>query len=207
MIHCITTTIVLVIVLVLYITMVVTRAEAQAIFDHILDNILSRRGSNDLKRALEHEGNNDLFSMMTMDDESIDDLKYPDSADPSILVDVIRGDKGMLKLWREYVLHRESIGDPIGDNWLQVTQQQFDEFRISSKNISRVAGNNGNSPTTQGGSGASTSSKFSKVDLFRKGIKRDPSLFPTLKEEKFNDSWHRSFMTQARAQDVDKVSR
>ena len=183
LVHCITTTIVLVIVLVLYITMVVTRAEAQAIFDHILDNILSRRGSNDLKRALEHEGNNDLFSMMTIDDESIDDLKYPDSADPSILVDVIRGDKGMLRLWREYVLHRESIGDPIGDNWLQVTQQQFDAFRISSININRVTGNNGNGPTGQ----TSSSTKLSKVDVFRKGIKRDMSLFPTLKDEKYNE--------------------
>ena len=31
------------------------------------------------------------------------------------------------------------------------------------------------------------------------------SLFPTLKDEKYNDQWHRSFMTQARAQDVDKI--
>jgi hypothetical protein len=35
--------------------------------------------------------------------------------------------------------------------------------------------------------------------------KRDPTLFPTLKDEKFNDNWHCSFVNQARAQDVSEV--
>jgi hypothetical protein len=30
-------------------------------------------------------------------------------------------------------------------------------------------------------------------------------LFPTLKDEKFNDNWHQSFVNQARAQDVSQV--
>ena len=47
--------------------------------------------------------------------------------------------------------------------------------------------------------------KFSPADIFRRGIKRDSNLFPILKDEKLNDSWHRSFATQARAQDVGEV--
>ena len=38
-----------------------------------------------------------------------------------------------------------------------------------------------------------------------KGIKRDPSLFPTLKDEKFHDSWHRSFENQMHAQGLHQV--
>ena len=38
-----------------------------------------------------------------------------------------------------------------------------------------------------------------------KGIKRDPSLFPTLKEEKFHNSWHRSFENQMHAQGLHQV--
>jgi hypothetical protein len=30
-------------------------------------------------------------------------------------------------------------------------------------------------------------------------------LFPTLKDKKFNENWHRSFVNQARAQDVSEV--
>jgi len=42
-------------------------------------------------------------------------------------------------------------------------------------------------------------------DQFLKGIKRDPSLFPTLKDEKFHDSWHRSFENQMHAQGLHQV--
>ena len=185
--------------------MVVTRQEASAIFDHILDQVLSRYGSGDLKAALAREGFNDLFTLMSIDDDTIDDLEYPDPNDATKTIPVRRSDKATVKLWREYVLHRNTSSDPIGDNWLQVTQAQFDEFRISPASIGRFSSTSVVAPTHTGRIRTSSSSKFSKADLFRKGIKRDPSLFPTLKDEKFNDSWHRSFMTQARAQDVDKV--
>jgi hypothetical protein len=39
----------------------------------------------------------------------------------------------------------------------------------------------------------------------RCGIKRDPSLFPLLEEEKINDVWHCSFSNQAHLQDVMQV--
>jgi hypothetical protein len=45
----------------------------------------------------------------------------------------------------------------------------------------------------------------SPVDIFKRGIKRDTSVFPTLKDEKFNDQWHRSCANQARAQDVSAI--
>ena len=41
--------------------------------------------------------------------------------------------------------------------------------------------------------------------MFRRTIKKDPSLFPTLKDDKYHDVWHRSFNTQAVAQDVADV--
>jgi len=184
--------------------MVITRAEATTIFDYILDNILSRDGSNDLKRALEREGFNDLFSFMTMDDAAIDGLQYQDPNDTSVLFDVLRSDKTMVRLWKQFVVHRESTGCPIGDNWLQVTQQQYDEFRLSSISINRcrVAAP---APTAQGSFDTGSASKFLNVDLFQKEVKHDPSLFPTLDDEKFNDSWHQSFATQKGTQDVDKV--
>ena len=45
----------------------------------------------------------------------------------------------------------------------------------------------------------------SPVDIFKRGINRDPSVFPTLKDEKFNDQWHRAFANQARDKDVSAV--
>jgi hypothetical protein len=52
---------------------------------------------------------------------------------------------------------------------------------------------------------ASSNSAPSPVDFFKRGIKCDPSVYPTLKDELWNDNWHRSFANQARAQDVSEV--
>jgi hypothetical protein len=43
------------------------------------------------------------------------------------------------------------------------------------------------------------------AEIFKKGIRRDQSLFPTLKDEKYHDSWHRAFENQAHAQDIADV--
>jgi hypothetical protein len=48
-------------------------------------------------------------------------------------------------------------------------------------------------------------SHYSPVALFRRAIKKDPSLFPVLKDDKYHDVWHRSFNAQAVAQDVADV--
>jgi hypothetical protein len=63
----------------------------------------------------------------------------------------------------------------------------------------------GNPAPTAAGPTPSTTRTLSSVEIFRRGIKRDPTLYPTLKDEKFNDNWHRSFETQARAQGVSQV--
>jgi hypothetical protein len=42
----------------------------------------------------------------------------------------------------------------------------------------------------------------SPVDMFKRGIKRDLSVYVTLKDELWNDNCHRSFADKARAQDV-----
>jgi hypothetical protein len=41
--------------------------------------------------------------------------------------------------------------------------------------------------------------------MFKRGIKRDPSVYSTLKDELWNINWHRSFANQARAQDLSDV--
>jgi hypothetical protein len=52
---------------------------------------------------------------------------------------------------------------------------------------------------------SSSLSSQSPVDLFKRGIKRDFSAFPTFKDEKNNDQWHRTFTNVARAQDLSDV--
>ena len=180
--------------------MVITRTEARAAYDHVMDVVLDRYGSKDLKDALVKEGFVDLFQVLTIDDVDIECLVYQDPADPSKTIPIRKGDVGMLKCFKAFVHHRSALGNPIQDtDWISLTQAEFDSFRMDPSNLLRV------SSAIASAKNPTSGPKYAPVDIFRRGIKRDPSLFPTLKEEKYNDTWHRSFETQARAQDVFNV--
>ena len=98
-------------------------------FNHIMDNVLD---CPNVKRALISEGYEDLFSMMSFDDDIIDNLKYPD-------VDLLvptnhylkKGEIGLLKSFIHFIYYREELGSPIGNSWTSITMDEFDEFRTN----------------------------------------------------------------------------
>ena len=113
-----------------------------------------------------------------------------------------------MSLVTTFYVYRLTNNTPIDDDWTEVTLADFDSFHISGDYQTQLR----NGPKTPRPSSTARPSnpfppppKFSPADIFRRGIKRDSSLFPTLKDEKLNDSWHRSFATQARAQDDSEV--
>jgi hypothetical protein len=184
--------------------MVLTRALSQDAFKHVLDNVLGKGDGTPLKSSLVNEGIEDMFSFSTLTDTMIENLTYEDSNKKGSYLKLKMGDKAMLKCFLQYIIHRDNEGNPIGDDWDKVTQSEFDSFRVNPKFIHLLA------PVTSSSTvvpikPASSTPRFTPADLFRRGIKRDPTLFPTLKDETFNDTWHRSFMNQARAQDVSEV--
>ena len=62
-------------------------------------------------------------------------------------------------------------------------------------------------PMMQGGGARGTTNNSSDPDvLFKKGIRRDPSAFPILKDIRFFLAWHRKFLGQIHAQDLANVA-
>ena len=178
-----------------------TRSQGIAAFDHIMDEVLGRPI---LKTALESEGIQDICALLTLDEETIDALLHSDE-EGTTSVPLSRGDRNLIKVFLGYYRYRAATGNPIED-WLSVEVEDFNEFRLNPDFI-RVGIPVPTGSGTLPGSGVTPSAagapKYSPAESFRRGIKRDPSLFPELKDERHNDAWHRSFMTQARAQGVD----
>jgi hypothetical protein len=100
-------------------------------------------------------------------------------------------------------------GNPIVEEaWNIITQEAFDSFRINPKYMVKLtsAFSMPAAPEVQKPPPPpKPTPTFTPADMFCCGIKRDPTLFPTLTDEKFNDNWHRYFVNQARAQDVSEV--
>ena len=191
--------------------MVYTRSDAKASFNHILDNVLGRGDGSPLKLALYEEGIDDIFALATLTESVIDSLRYKNKDNENALTPVKVADKMILKCFLHFVINSDMEGRPIfGDGWNEITQNEFDLFRINPKYMAKLttaAFSMPSSPTSPKPPPPLTKAAptYTPADLFRRGIKRDPTLFPTLKDEKFNDNWHRSFVNQARAQDVSEV--
>jgi len=110
------------------------------------------------------------------------------------------GHRNLLRVLKIYANYCQAEGDPIKD-WTSITKRDFDDFRCSqvcmaaTKRIDAL-------------SSSATMSASKQKDLFaefKKGIKRDASLFMVLKDPKQWDSWHCSILAQAQAQDVSNV--
>jgi len=75
-----------------------------------------------LYKALEKSGDNDIMAMITLCDCDIDSLTY-DRSDTEKDVPLSRVDKNLLCIFTH-----ESIGHPIGNDWLSLTAEDFDDF-------------------------------------------------------------------------------
>ena len=192
--------------------MVYTRSEAKASFNHILDNVLGRGDDTPLKLALAEEGIDDIFTLSTLTESAIESLKFKNADNENALTPVKLADKMLLRCFLHFVVNADMEGRPIGDDWNAITQEEFDSFRIDPRYMAKLTPTAFSMPAAPAPPPSPKTPPVTKptptytpAELFRRGIKRDPTLFPTLKDEKFNDNWHRSFVNQARAQDVSEV--
>eukprot|EP00546_Thalassionema_frauenfeldii_P014746 CAMPEP_0178930386 /NCGR_PEP_ID=MMETSP0786-20121207/21190_1 /TAXON_ID=186022 /ORGANISM="Thalassionema frauenfeldii, Strain CCMP 1798" /LENGTH=218 /DNA_ID=CAMNT_0020606875 /DNA_START=361 /DNA_END=1017 /DNA_ORIENTATION=+ len=136
-----------------------------------------------------------------MDKDEIDNLHYFEDSDTSKTspIPIIIWQKSRLRQLIDYntymkVDQNTPINSP--EDWLSFDVLAFREYTVTVWNKST----NRTPPT--GNSTATATASSSKVLAFKKGIKRDPTLFPVLKTDSNFDPWRRSTETQARAQGV-----
>jgi hypothetical protein len=147
-----------------------------------------------------------IFALVTVLDDVIDSLAYKDP-DDKIFYPVKKGDKMLLRCFLAYHQSLESVTGNVDYN--SITQANFYSYRISpayrtilyqpDTTLSSPA------PTPPLPTTSSQPLHFSPVAMFHCTIKKDPSLFLHLKDDKYHDVWHCSFNTQAVAQDVADV--
>jgi hypothetical protein len=82
----------------------------------------------------------------------------------------------------------------------ETTQAEFDAFQIDPRRYTLQS-----SATPTSSTKPMTPPQYNSADLLRRGIKRDTTLFPTLKDDKYCNNWQRTFKTQATAQAMSEV--
>ena len=178
-----------------------TREEAVAGFNHLLTQVLRKADTTPIAKALHNEGIGSILDFVTLKDEHIDALTYHDDEQRERFL--LRGDRNLLGLAVRYLQDLRRNGHDYAD-FLSWTSEEFDEFRLNtSTGLSTNIGGPVTNPSAS--SPAPSASRYTPVEIFKRGIKRDPSLFPTLKDDRQHDVWHRQLNIQAHAQDVARV--
>jgi len=181
--------------------MPLTRAKAIEAFKHVLTNVHEVSEDGPLSKALHGAGYDDICTMGILCDQDIDSLTFDRSnTEKDIpLSKVIRANSCIF--WH-YIIHWHSIGDTIGDEWVSISLEDFDEYRFSPEYQASLAGI---TPPPLLSPQQNPWVVHSAVANFKWGIKHDPSLFMTFKDGKQFDSWQHSTMAQAQAQDVAEI--
>ena len=188
--------------------MVLTAAKGKSAFTHVITNVFPPDidDQSALAKSLAENGVDCIKILSAMDEEEIQALQFKD--DDGTTKPVPYSQRQVLSLFNLYLEHRDSIGTSVLDSeWETLTHEEFDEFRISpvGRGYARRKKGGLRAPAHIPYSAPAPKPTPTAVDMFRRGIKRDMTLFPILKDERLHVSWHRTFTNQARAQDVINV--
>jgi hypothetical protein len=108
-----------------------TRKKSKAAFDHVLDNVFGGDDSSSLKQALLKHGYNDINTFLSLHEDTIDSLTNDDEEGNSE-VPILKSDIAVLSIFLDFVAHKNNYDGPIGNGWVNITQMEFDGFRVNS---------------------------------------------------------------------------
>jgi hypothetical protein len=153
-------------------------------------------------RAIEKERIVDVLDIISYSDDDFSELLYQDSTS-TVQTLSNKAESNRIKLLKGYISWRTYVGQPIKtkDDWLAITADQLNKFRITTTWFGMTT--KGTIILTAPTPGTGT--KRDLVSDFKRGIKREMSYFPTLKQDKQWDNWNRATIAQASAQDVSNV--
>ena len=112
--------------------MVLTKAQKQAVIKHVTENIFGEDPDCDLYKAMAFNKMRLPLNLIAQKDDWFDNLQFfSDPNDKTTLTDLAKGDAGLLKFFKAYMICRIQSGNPIGDSdWFKITEEEFDDFHI-----------------------------------------------------------------------------
>ena len=178
-----------------------TRQAKKDILIWVFKDILDLDDDSNLHKACEQDNVGSIDALLIFTPVEIADLTYLVG---NVKTKISKGHAGCVFALQALSLKRVADGDRIHNDWNNVTQKEYDDFRVSPEYISARAGLP--NPVRSTVSVIPTIVRpRDPLSEYRRNIRRDANAFITLKEDKQWDSWQRSTIAQARAQDVSEI--
>lgn len=184
-----------------------TRPARRAALEHIITVVLGQEPDGVLLDAIREHNISSPADLCNLSHEDISQLWFHDEEGRE--QPLPKGTANLIRIFKHFKAWRISEGNPISDEeWGELTEDEFTNYRFSDDCERRIEGimtpKNDASTGSKSGNGP-PSNNNGLLHEFRKGIKRDPTLFPKLTDPKHWDAWNRAAKAQARAQLVYEV--
>jgi hypothetical protein len=105
-----------------------TRQQKKDILNRVLKDIVQLPDDSNLHKACDHDGANDMDTLLLFSPMEIEDMKFMVGTTRMVLS---KGDKGIVYSLLALEAKRKADGDPILQDWSNVTAEQYDDFRVS----------------------------------------------------------------------------
>jgi len=194
-------------------TGVSTSPTSQDALMHVLDHVFCLARDSGLRQSLQAAGFTKIHQLIGMSAATMKALSYKAKVAGVVSsIGLLLSEEELLLALQGFARFKaNNLGRPLTPaDWSSVTEDEFDEYQ----------GNYHQTPVTSHPPMPSSGTSIvplsantpslplasqSAVAMFRRGIKRDQSLFPVFKDEKDWDDWQRRLRTQATAQGVEDV--
>jgi hypothetical protein len=181
--------------------MTVTR-EQQA--EKIICEIFQLGPGTNLERCLSENNLMHIKKWLTVTDAILEELQFTDPNVANKKLSLKLGDYHEFRVFCIMVHHRRAYGKPANYLGIDITADEFDDFDGSNECIKLMMAAQP-MPTFAQPPPGNMSTTQTELVTFRKGIKRDASLFPVIKQDTEWDGWNRSIVSLARAQAIEQV--
>ena len=138
---------------------------------YILAHLLGRKAGSDIHLAFDNHNITTIIDVMALSFPAIDKLDYPvvESTTVTTYKPLKQGDTALIIGFQYYIAHCTNSGTPILD-FQKVDKGSFTKYMMSRAAFHAVLP-------------PSKSPAINPVDNFKRGIKKDASVFPILKKE------------------------
>jgi hypothetical protein len=184
--------------------MAITRAQRESIWAHIIKTVMELDVNCQLVRALNRDGYTTMDLISTLNEDNIMKLEFAETpgtdGQAAILKPVIKYQLSLLTAFLDFVDYTQTTQANFSTlkEWMGITTDQFTEYRTSSQYTARQTSNA--TPHT-----GPVHTLRSSLDNWKKGVKRDMTLYPSFKHDHQFDAWNRETKAVAYTQGLSNV--
>jgi hypothetical protein len=161
--------------------MPLTRAQGGAALKHVVCTVIYQPDNGPLEKLLANAMIVNVGDLGSLIETDIENLTFAATEGENPIA-IGPGQRGIIQAFIAYIRYRATQPSPIGDDWKNIAQEEFEAYRISPLFNGSIYGNP--LSANPSGSAASSTNACDPIADFKRGIKRDPSQFPILKDEK-----------------------